>query len=140
MKIFTFTNQLTSQHYKKNNENNNINALSWQSDYEKVKIIYKRIFREDSEKILTKNLVITHHMEDVSQDDNNVIRECYKTRVNKHLKVRRIKDFIQQKHNLQNCHERIQQYIAKCNFCQQNKIDCSRQYNKITWLNALDAS
>ena len=125
-------------HYKKNSENNNADALSWWLNYERVKIIYKEILRENNEKILTKDLVTTHHMKDVSQNDNNVIRECHETRVSEHLKVRKIKDFVQQKHNLQNCCKRVQQYIAKCNFCQQNKINHSRQYNKVTQLNALN--
>ena len=28
----------------------------------------------------------------------------------------------------------------KCNFCQQNKINCSKQYDRITQLNTLDTS
>ena len=68
--------------------------LSQQLDYEKVKIIHKRILRENNEKILTKNLVITHYVEDVSQNDDDVIRKCHETRINEHLKVRRIKDFV----------------------------------------------
>ena len=79
-------------------------------------------------------------MKDVSQDDDDVIKKCYKTRVSEHLEIRRIKDFVWQKCNLQNCCERVWQYIAKCNFCQQNKINHSRQYNEVTQLNALDAS
>ena len=81
--------------------------LSQQSDYERVKIIHKKILRENSEKILTKNLVTTHHMKGVSQENDNVIRECHKIKVNEHLKIRRIKDLVQQKHNLQNCHKRV---------------------------------
>ena len=82
-------------HYRKNSENDGTNVLSQQSDYEKVKIIHKEILRENSEKILTKNLATTHHVEDVSQNNDDVIRKCHKTRVNEHLKVRKIKDFIQ---------------------------------------------
>ena len=126
-------------HYKKNSENSDINVLSQQSDYKKVKIIHKRILRENNEKILIKNLITTHHVKSVSQNDDNVIRKYHKTKVSRHLKVRRTEDFIQWKHNLQNYCERIQQYIAKCDFCQQNKIDHSKQYNKVTQLNALSA-
>ena len=81
-------------HYKKNNENDSIDVLSWQSDYERVKITHKEIFRENSEKILTKNLVTTHHMKSVSQNDDDIIRKCHKTRVSEHLEIRRIKDLI----------------------------------------------
>ena len=69
--------------------------LSWQLDYKKVKIIHKKILKKNSKKILTKNLITIHHVKNVSQNDDYVIRKCHKTRVSKHLEVRRIKDFIQ---------------------------------------------
>ena len=59
-----------------------------------MKIIYKKILKENSKKILIKNLVITHHMKDVSQDDDDVIREYHETKVSRHLEVRRTEDFI----------------------------------------------
>ena len=94
-------------HYKKSSKNSDINVLSQQSDYEKVKIIHKEILKENSEKILTKNLITTHHMKSVSQNDDDVIRECHKTRVSRHLKVKRTEDFVWWRCNLQNNCKRI---------------------------------
>ena len=105
-----------------------------------MKITHKRILRENSKKILTKSFVTAHYVKDVLQNDDDVIRECHKTKISKYLEVRRTEDLIWWKCNLWNCHKKIQQYIVKYNFCQQNKINCSRQYNKVTQLNALDAS
>ena len=103
-----------------------------------MKIIHKKFFRENSEKILTKSLVITHQVGSVSQDDDNVIRKCHETKVSKYLEIRRIKDLVWQKCNLWDCYKRVWQYIARYNFCQWNKINCSKQYNRITQLNALN--
>ena len=109
-------------------------------NYEEVKIIYKRILRENSKKILTKNFVTIHNLRSVSQNDDEIIRKCHKTKISEHLEIRKTEDFIWWKCNLQNCHEKIQQYVVKCDFCQWNKISYNRQYDKITWLKALDAS
>ena len=81
-------------HYRKDNENDDADALSQQSDYKKVKIIHKKFFRKNSKRILTKNLVTTHYIESVSQNNDDVIRECHKTKVSEHLKVRRTENLV----------------------------------------------
>ena len=81
-------------HYKKDSENDDTNVLSQQLNYEKVKITHKKILKENSERILTKSLVITHYIKDVLQDDDDIIRKCHKTRINKHLEIRRTENFI----------------------------------------------
>ena len=59
-----------------------------------MKIIHKKILRENSKKILTKDFVITHHVKNVSQNDDNVIKKCHKIKVNRHLEVRKTENFI----------------------------------------------
>ena len=81
-------------HYKKRSKNDDINALSQQSDYERVKIIHKEILKKNSERILTKNLVTIHYMKDVSQNNDNVIKKCHKTKISRHLEVRRTENFV----------------------------------------------
>jgi len=99
-------------HYKKDNENRDINTLSQQSDHKKVKIIHQKILKKDNKKILIKSLVTTHHVKTVSQDDEKIIKECHKVRASEHLKVKQTENLIQQWHSLRNCWERVQQYIA----------------------------
>ena len=127
-------------HYKKDNKNSSTDVLSWWVNYEKVKITHKKILRKNSEKILIKNLITTHYLENVSQTDDKVIRKCHETKVSEHLEVRRTENLIWWKHNFQNYCKKVQQYIAKCNFCQQNKISHNRWYDKVTQLEMSDAS
>ena len=76
-------------------------------NYEEVKITHKEILRKNSERILTKDLVITHHIESVSWNDDDVIRKYHETKISEHLKVKKTEDLVWWKCNLWNCCEKV---------------------------------
>jgi len=60
-------------HYKKNNENDEADALSKQSDHEEVKKIHAKILSEDDKGILTKGLAATYKVKQASLTDEELI-------------------------------------------------------------------
>jgi len=59
-------------HYKKNNENDEINTLSRQLNHEKVKQIHIEILFEEN-RILTKKLAATYRVKNTSLINNELI-------------------------------------------------------------------
>jgi len=127
-------------HYKKSNENNEADALSRQSNHEEVKKIHTEILSEDDKKILTKGLAAMYKVKQALLTDEELIQVCHDSRVNEHLKVKRIKNLIQRRHNVSNLKNQITEYIIKCDSCCRNKIQRDKRYDKVTQLNALNVS
>ncbi len=126
-------------HYKKNNENDEADALSRQSDHEEVKKIHAEILSEDNKKILTKDLAAMYKVKQTFLTNEELIQVCHNSRVNEHLEVKRTEDLIQRRHNISNLRDWITEYIVKCNLCCRNKIQRDKRYDRVTQLNTLNA-
>jgi len=126
-------------HYKKGNENGEADALSRQSDHEKVKKIHIEILSEDNKKILTKSLAATYKMKQTFLTDEEMIQVCHNSRVNEHLEVKRTENLVQRRRNISDLKDWITEYIVRCNSCCRNKIQRNKRYDEITWLNTSDA-
>ncbi len=81
-------------HYKKDNENDEADALSKQSDHEEVKKIHAEILSEDNKKILTKGLAATYKVKQALLTDKELIWVCHNDRADEHLEVKRTEDLI----------------------------------------------
>jgi len=105
-----------------------------------VKKIHTEILSEDDKKILTKGLAAMYKVKQALLTDEELIQVCHDSRVNEHLKVKRIKNLIQRRHNVSNLKNQITEYIIKCDSCCRNKIQRDKRYDKVTQLNALNVS
>jgi len=126
-------------HYKKSNENDEADALSRQPDHKEVKKIHAEILSEDNKGILTKGLAATYKVKQTSLTDEELIWVCHDGRTDRHLEVKRTEDLVQRRHNISDLKDQITEYIIKCNSCCRNKIQRDKRYDKITWLNTLNA-
>jgi len=127
-------------HYKKNNENDEADALSRQSDHEEMKKIHAEILSEDNKGILTKGLAAMYKMKQALLMNEELIQVCHNSRADEHLEVKRIKNLIQRRHNISNLKDQITEYIIKCDSCCRNKIQRDKRYDRVTQLNTLNAS
>jgi len=105
-----------------------------------VKKIHIKILSEDNKKILTKGLAAMYKMKQTLLTDEELIQVCHDNRADEHLEVKRIEDLIQRRHNISNLKDQITEYIIKCNSCCRNKIQRDKRYDKVTQLDALNAS
>jgi len=80
-------------HYKKNNENNEVNTLSRWSDHEKVKQIHVEILSEENE-ILTKKLTVMYRVKNASLMNDKLIQKCYNSWADEHLEVKKTENLI----------------------------------------------
>jgi len=119
-------------HYKKNNENDEADALSKQSDHEEVKKIHTEILSEDEKKILTKGLTATYKVKQAFLTNKELIWVCHNSRADEHLEIKRTEDLVQRRHNISNLKDQITEYIIKCNLCCRNKIQRDKRYDEIT--------
>jgi len=126
-------------HYKKDNENGEADTLSRQPDHKEVEKIHTEILSEDEKEVLTKGLTATYKVKQTSLTDEELIQVCHNNRVNEHLEVKRTEDLIQRRHNISNLRDWIIKYIIRCNSCHKNKIQRDKEYDKVTWLDALNA-
>jgi len=127
-------------HYKKDNENDKADALSRQPDHKEVKKIHIKILSEDNERILMKGLTATYKMKQTFLMNEELIWVCHDDRAGEHLEVKRTEDLIQRRHNISDLKDWITEYIVRCNSCCRNKIQRDKRYDRVTWLNALNAS
>jgi hypothetical protein len=86
-------------YYKKDNENDEINALSRWSDHEEVKWVYTEILSEDN-RILTKNLAAMYRVKYTSLINNELIWDYYNDRVDEHFEVKQTENFIWRRYNI----------------------------------------
>ncbi len=127
-------------HYKKNNENDEADALSRQSDRKEVKKIHVKILSEDNKGILIKDLAATYKVKQTFLTDEELIQVCHNNRVSEHLEVKRTENLIQRRHNISDLKDWITEYIIRCNLCHRNKIQRDKRYDRITQLNTLNVS
>jgi len=109
-------------HYKKNNENDEADALSRQPDHKEVKKIHAEILSEDDKEVLTKGLAAMYKVKQAHLTDKELIQVCHDNRVSEHLEVKRIKNLIWRRHNISDLKDQITKYIIRCNSCHRNKI------------------
>ncbi len=126
-------------HYKKGNENGEADALSRQPDHKEVKKIHAKILSEDEKKILTKGLAAMYKVKQAFLTDEELIWVCHDSRASEHLEVKRIEDLIQRRRNISDLKDWITEYIARCDSCCRNKIQRDKRYDRVTWLNTLNA-
>jgi len=127
-------------HYKKGNENDEADTLSRQSDHEKVEKIHAEILSEDKKRILTKGLTAMYKMKQASLTNEELIQVCHNGRASEHLEVKRTEDLVQRRHNISDLKDQITEYIVRCNSCCRNKIQRDKKYDRVTQLDALNAS
>jgi len=127
-------------HYKKNNENDEADALSRQPDHKEVKKIHIKILSEDNKEILTKGLTAMYKVKQTLLMNEELIQVCHDSRADEHLEVKRTEDLIQRRHNISNLKDQITEYIVRCNSCCRNKIQRDKRYDRVTQLNTLNAS
>jgi len=125
-------------HYKKDNENDEADALSRQPDHKGVKKIHAEILSEDNEEILTKGLAATYKVKQTSLTDEEMIWVCHNGRANEHLEIKRTEDLIQRRCNISDLRNSITEYIARCDSCCRNKIQRDKRFDKVTQLDALN--
>ena len=121
-------------HYKKDNENDGADALSWQPDHEDVEKIHQGILQENAEKVLMKDLAATFCVELSQQSDEKIIKKCHESRTAEHFGVKWTENLIQWRCSIVNCREWITEMITKCDSCQQNRISRDKRYDEIKWL------
>jgi len=63
-------------HYKKNNENGEVNTLSRQLNHEKVKQVHVKILFKENE-ILTKELATMYRVKNASLTNDELIQKCH---------------------------------------------------------------
>jgi len=105
-----------------------------------VKKIHTKILSEDDKKILTKGLAATYKVKQALLTNEELIQVCHNGRVDEHLEVKRTEDLIQRRHNISNLKDQITEYIVRCNSCHRNKIQRDKRYDRVTQLDALNAS
>jgi len=81
-------------HYKKDNENDEADALSKQPNHKEMKKIHVKILSEDDKRILTKDLAAMYKMKQALLTDEELIQVCHNNRVSEHLEVKRTEDLI----------------------------------------------
>ncbi len=126
-------------HYKKGNENDEADALSRQPDHKEVKKIHAKIISEDNKRILTKGLAAMCKVKQAFLTDEELIQVCHNDRVSEHLEVKRTENLIWRRHNISNLRDWITEYIVRCNSCCRNKIQRDKRYDRVTWLDTLNA-
>ncbi len=127
-------------HYKKSNENSEADTLSKQPDHKEVKKIHTEILSEDNKEILTKGLATMYKMKQTFLMNEELIQVCHDDRINEHLEVKRTENLVWRRHNISNLRNWIIKYIVRCNSCYRNKIQRNKKYNRVTQLDALNAS
>jgi len=105
-----------------------------------MKKIHVKILSEDDKRILTKDLASMYKVKQTFLTDEELIQVCHDSRANEHLEVKRTENLIQRRHNISNLRDQITEYIVRCNLCHRNKIQRDKRYNRVTQLNALNAS
>ena len=81
-------------YYKKNNKNDDADALSRQLDHKEVKIIYIEILYKDKQEALMKDLTATFKMKNIFLIDEELIKVCYNSWADRHLRVKCTEDLI----------------------------------------------
>ncbi len=64
-------------HYKKNNENDDVDTLSRQLNHKEVKMIYAEILHKDKQETLIKDLAATFKMKNTFLINQELIKICY---------------------------------------------------------------
>jgi len=64
-------------YYKKNNKNDDVDALSRWSDHKEVKMIYAEILHKDEQETFIKDLTTTFKMKNTFLIDEECIKICY---------------------------------------------------------------
>jgi len=105
-----------------------------------VKKIHIKILSEDDKEILTKGLAATYKVKQAFLTDEELIWVCHDSRASEHLEVKRTENLVQRRYNISDLKNWITEYIVRCNSCHRNKIQRDKRYDKITQLNASDAS
>jgi len=78
-----------------------------------------------------KELATIYRVENASLMNDKLIQECYDNQVDEYFKVKRIKNFVQQRYNISNFKNQIIKYITKCESCWKNKIQKNKWYNEV---------
>ena len=84
-------------HYKKENENDEANALSRRPDHEEVKQVHAEILSEDDNKIQTKGLTATYRVKNAPLMNEELIKNCHNNRVGEHLEVKRTENLVRRR-------------------------------------------
>jgi len=71
--------------------------------------------------------------------DEELIQVCHDGRASEHLEVKRTENLIQRRRNISDLKDWITEYIVRCNSCHRNKIQRDKRYDRVTWLNTLNA-
>ena len=119
-------------HYKKSNENSDADTLSRWSDHKEVKTIHAEILCKDKKKTLMKDLAVTFKMKNAFLMNDKLIKVCYDSRADEHLKVKCTEDLVWRRCNIDDLHNWITEYIVRCNSCWCNKIQRDKHYNEVT--------
>jgi len=67
-----------------------------------VKKIHVKILSKDDKETLMKGLAATYKVKQTFLTNEELIQACHNSRADRHLKVKRIKDLIQRRHNINN--------------------------------------
>ena len=121
-------------HYKKDNENDGADVLSWWSDHEGVKKIHQGILQENAEEVLVKGLAATFCVELSQWSDEKIIKKCHESRTAEHFEVKWTENLVQWRCSITNCREQITEMITKCNSCWWNRISRDKRYDEIKQL------
>jgi len=126
-------------HYKKGNENGEADALSRQPDHKGVKKIHAEILSEDNKEILTKGLAATYKVKQAPLMNEELIQVCHDSRTDEHPEVKRTENLIWRRRNISDLRDWITEYIVRCDSCCRNKIQRNKRYDRVMWLNTLNA-
>ena len=69
--------------------------MSQQSDHEGVEKIHQGILQQNAEEVLMKDLAATFCVELSRQSDEEIIKECHKSRTARHFEVKWTEDLVQ---------------------------------------------
>ncbi len=81
-------------YYKKDNENDDADALSRWSDHKKMKMIYIEILCKDKKRTLMKGLTAIFKMKNAFLINDELIKVCHDSRADKHLEVKCIENLV----------------------------------------------
>jgi len=126
-------------HYKRDNENDEVNTLSRWSDHEEVKQVHAEILFEENE-ILTKELAAMYRVKNTSLMNDELIQECHDSWAGEHLEVKRTENLVQQRCNISDLRNWVTKYIVRCESCWKNKIQRDKWYNEVTQIDVLSKS
>jgi len=126
-------------HYKKSNENDEVDILSWWFNHEKVKWVHTEILSEENE-ILMKELAATYKVKNASLMNNKLIQKCHNSWADEHLEVKRTENLVWWRHSISDLRNWVMKYITKCESCWKHKIQRNKQYDEVTQIDMLSKS